>query len=134
MTVTPAEAEAAILRLLEARGPGRNISPTDAAAVFFLLLNDNWTGLVLDGSAYNMLLKRQAWGGEQYQLYLPNTDGFQLGFDEEKSKAAKPAALPARTLAASGTLVTLRCGSLEGTSRAWRPSRASSCWSRPMRR
>lgn len=50
-------------------------------------------GTTLDGSAYNMLIKRQGWGGEQYQLYLPDTEGFQLGFDEEQSKAAKPAAL-----------------------------------------
>lgn len=47
----------------------------------------------LDGSAYNMLIKRQGWGGEQYQLYLPSTDGFELGFDETKSKEAKPANL-----------------------------------------
>lgn len=47
----------------------------------------------LNGSAYNLLLKRQGWGGEQYQLYLPSTDGFELGFDESKSKEAKPANL-----------------------------------------
>lgn len=47
----------------------------------------------LDGSAYNLLIKRQAWGGEQYQLYLPSTDGFELGFDEAKSKESKPANL-----------------------------------------
>lgn len=47
----------------------------------------------LDGSAYNMLIKRQGWGGEQYQLYLPSTDGFELGFDEAKSKQTKPANL-----------------------------------------
>ena len=49
----------------------------------------------LNGSAYNLLLKRQGWGGEQYQLYLPSTDGFELGFDESKSKEAKPANLQA---------------------------------------
>jgi hypothetical protein len=47
----------------------------------------------LNGSAYNMLVKRQGWGGERFQLYLPNTDGFELGFDETKSKEAKPATL-----------------------------------------
>lgn len=47
----------------------------------------------LDGSAYNMLIKRQGWGGERYQLYLPSTDGFELGFDETKSKETKPASL-----------------------------------------
>ncbi|PKM24209.1 MAG: hypothetical protein CVV09_17495 [Gammaproteobacteria bacterium HGW-Gammaproteobacteria-13] len=47
----------------------------------------------LNGSAYNMLVKRQGWGGERFQLYLPNTDGFELGFDETKSKEAKPANL-----------------------------------------
>lgn len=47
----------------------------------------------LDGSAYNLLIKRQGWGGEQYQLYLPSTDGFELGFDETKSKETKPANL-----------------------------------------
>ncbi|MFP6847596.1 MAG: hypothetical protein VCA57_02755 [Pseudomonas sp.] len=44
----------------------------------------------LNGSAYNLLLKRQGWGGENYQMYLPSTDGFALSFDEAKSKAAKP--------------------------------------------
>jgi len=47
----------------------------------------------LNGSAYNMLVKRQGWGGERFQLYLPSTDGFELGFDETKSKEAKPANL-----------------------------------------
>ncbi|MGY8828343.1 MAG: hypothetical protein ACKVIS_02125, partial [Pseudomonadales bacterium] len=47
----------------------------------------------LNGSPYNMLIKRQGWGGEQYQLYLPSTDGFELGFDETKSKQTKPANL-----------------------------------------
>ena len=47
----------------------------------------------LNGSAYNMLVKRQGWGGEQFNLYLPNTDGFELGFNEAKSKALKPASL-----------------------------------------
>lgn len=47
----------------------------------------------LDGSRYNLLLKRQGWGGESYQLYLPGTEGLQLGFDEARSKAAKPAEL-----------------------------------------
>jgi hypothetical protein len=47
----------------------------------------------LNGSASSMLVKRQGWGGERFQLYLPDTEGFELGFDETKSKAAKPAAL-----------------------------------------
>ncbi|MDX1297707.1 MAG: hypothetical protein R3260_05610 [Pseudomonas sp.] len=47
----------------------------------------------LNGSAYNMLVKRQGWGGERYQLYLPNTDGFELSFDETKSTLVKPATL-----------------------------------------
>jgi len=47
----------------------------------------------LNGSAYNMLVKRQDWGGERVKLYLPNTDGFELGFDADKSKTAKPASL-----------------------------------------
>ena len=47
----------------------------------------------LNGSAYNMLVKRQDWGGKRVKLYLPNTDGFELGFDADKSKAAKPASL-----------------------------------------
>lgn len=47
----------------------------------------------LNGSASSVLVKRQGWGGERFQLYLPDTEGFELGFDEAKSKAAKPAAL-----------------------------------------
>jgi hypothetical protein len=47
----------------------------------------------LDGGQYNLLLKRSAWGGESYQLYLPGTEGFELSFDEKASKAAKPAEL-----------------------------------------
>lgn len=47
----------------------------------------------LDGRTYNLLLKRQGWGGESYQLYLPGTEGFQLSFDEQRSKASKPSAL-----------------------------------------
>ena len=47
----------------------------------------------LDGGRYNLLLKRQGWGGDNYQLYLPGTEGFQLGFDEARSKTAKPAEL-----------------------------------------
>lgn len=47
----------------------------------------------LDGGRYNMLLKRQGWDGESYQLYLPETPGFQLTFDEALSKKAKPAEL-----------------------------------------
>ncbi|HSX72548.1 MAG TPA: hypothetical protein VLF16_16570 [Pseudomonas sp.] len=47
----------------------------------------------LDGGAYNLLLKRQNWGGDSYQLYLPGTEGFQLGFDEQASQQAKPAEL-----------------------------------------
>ena len=47
----------------------------------------------LDGSRYNLLLKRQGWGGDSYQLNLPGTDGFQLGFDEALSKAARPTEL-----------------------------------------
>ena len=47
----------------------------------------------LNGSAYTMLVKRQGWGGERYQLYLPNTDGFELGFDDAKSKQVKPTTL-----------------------------------------
>lgn len=50
-------------------------------------------GTTLDGGPYNLLLKRQGWGGESYQLYLPGTEGFQLGFDEKASKAIKPAEL-----------------------------------------
>lgn len=47
----------------------------------------------LDGGRYNMLLKRQGWDGESYQLYLPETSGFPLTFDEALSKKAKPAEL-----------------------------------------
>lgn len=47
----------------------------------------------LDGGRYNMLLKRQTWGNDSYQLYLPDTPGFPLAFDEAMSKAAKPTEL-----------------------------------------
>lgn len=47
----------------------------------------------LDGRDYNLLLKRQGWGGERYQLNLPGSDGVQLGFNETKTQAAKPAKL-----------------------------------------
>jgi hypothetical protein len=48
----------------------------------------------LNGSVSSLLVKRQGWGGgERFQLYLPDTEGFELGFDETRSKAAKPAAL-----------------------------------------
>lgn len=47
-------------------------------------------GIRLDGRAYNLLNKRRAWSGESYQLNLPNTQGFDLSYDEEKTKALKP--------------------------------------------
>ncbi|WAJ37718.1 hypothetical protein OU800_00390 [Pseudomonas sp. GOM7] len=50
-------------------------------------------GIRLDGRDYNLLNKRRAWGGESYQLNLPDTQGFELSYDEEKSKALKPADL-----------------------------------------
>lgn len=50
-------------------------------------------GIRLDGRDYNLLNKRRAWSGESFQLNLPNTQGFELRFDEDKSKALKPADL-----------------------------------------
>lgn len=50
-------------------------------------------GIRFDGRAYNLVNQRRAWGGESYQLNLPNTQGFELRFDEDKTKALKPAAL-----------------------------------------
>ncbi|MGP0170290.1 hypothetical protein ACSVIJ_00255 [Pseudomonas sp. NCHU5208] len=50
-------------------------------------------GIRLDGRDYNLLNKRRAWGGESYQLNLPDTQGFELSYDEEKSKALKTADL-----------------------------------------
>ncbi|TBV03254.1 hypothetical protein [Phytopseudomonas dryadis] len=48
----------------------------------------------LDGSRYNLVTQRQAWGGESYQLYLPDSrEPLYLGFDEKASKAVKPAEL-----------------------------------------
>lgn len=50
-------------------------------------------GIRLDGRDYNLLNKRRAWSGESYQLNLPNTQGFELSYDEDKTKALKPADL-----------------------------------------
>lgn len=50
-------------------------------------------GIRLDGRDYNLLNKRRAWRGESYQLNLPNTQGFELIYDEEKSKALEPSTL-----------------------------------------
>lgn len=50
-------------------------------------------GIRFDGRGYNLVNQRRAWGGESYQLNLPNTQGFELRFDEEKSKSFKPAEL-----------------------------------------
>ena len=50
-------------------------------------------GIRLDGRDYNLLNKRRAWSGESYQLNLPNTQGFELSYDEDKTKALKPAEL-----------------------------------------
>lgn len=47
-------------------------------------------GVRLDGRDYNLLNKRRAWGGESYQLNLPNTHGFELSYSEDKTKALKP--------------------------------------------
>lgn len=46
-------------------------------------------GIRLDGRDYNLLNKRRAWGGESYQLNLPNTQGFELSYDESKTKSLK---------------------------------------------
>lgn len=44
----------------------------------------------LDGSAYVLIGQRQSWGGESYQLYLPNDrEPRYLGLDEKASKAVK---------------------------------------------
>ena len=45
--------------------------------------------ILLDGRAYNLLNKRRAWSGESFQLNLPDTQGFELGYSEEKTKALK---------------------------------------------
>ncbi|VXD03957.1 conserved exported hypothetical protein [Pseudomonas sp. 8Z] len=50
-------------------------------------------GIRLDGRDYNLINKRRAWRGESYQLNLPNTQGFELSYDEDTSKALKPAEL-----------------------------------------
>ena len=47
-------------------------------------------GIRLDGRDYNLLNKRRAWSGESYQLNLPSTQGFELSYNEEKTKALKP--------------------------------------------
>lgn len=47
-------------------------------------------GIRLDGRDYNLLNKRRAWSGESYQLNLPNTQGFELSYNEDKTKALKP--------------------------------------------
>ncbi|VXC63954.1 hypothetical protein [Pseudomonas sp. 8O] len=47
-------------------------------------------GIRLDGRDYNLLNKRRAWSGESYQLNLPNTPGFELSYNEDKTKALKP--------------------------------------------
>lgn len=47
----------------------------------------------LDGRDYNLLNKRRAWSGESFQLNLPDTQGFELGYDEDRSKALKPGEL-----------------------------------------
>lgn len=44
----------------------------------------------LDGRDYNLLNKRRAWSGESYQLNLPGTEGFELGYSEEQAKALEP--------------------------------------------
>jgi hypothetical protein len=47
-------------------------------------------GIRLDGRDYNLLNKRRAWSGESYQLNLPNTQGFELSYNEQKTAALKP--------------------------------------------
>ncbi len=47
-------------------------------------------GIRLDGRDYNLLNKRRAWSGESYQLNLPNTQGFDLSYSEDKTRALKP--------------------------------------------
>lgn len=46
-------------------------------------------GIRLDGRDYNLLNKRRAWSGESYQLNLPNTQGFELSYNEQKTTALK---------------------------------------------
>jgi hypothetical protein len=41
----------------------------------------------LDGRDYNLLNRRRAWGGESYQLNLPDTPGFELGYDQAQTQA-----------------------------------------------
>ncbi|MGP9823446.1 hypothetical protein ACT048_03115 [Ectopseudomonas khazarica] len=43
----------------------------------------------LEGRDYNLLNKRRAWGGESYLLNLPNTQGFELHYDEGKTNSLK---------------------------------------------
>ena len=51
-------------------------------------------GTTLDGSAYNLVSLRQSWGGETYQLFLPNDrDALYLSYDERASKAVNGNAL-----------------------------------------
>jgi hypothetical protein len=71
--------------------------PLDSV-VFLTEVNDRGNqerdySTTLDGGQYNLLLKRQGWDGDSYQLYLPETSGFPLTFDEALSKKAKPAEL-----------------------------------------
>ncbi|WP_447595184.1 hypothetical protein [Aquipseudomonas campi] len=53
-------------------------------------------GTTLDGRSFNLVVKRQGWSGESYQLYLPGTEGFTLSFNEARSKTSKPADLQAQ--------------------------------------
>lgn len=47
-----------------------------------------------DGSAYVILAQRQSWGGESYELYLPNDrEPRLLGLDEKAGKALKTSEL-----------------------------------------
>ncbi|EJO94672.1 hypothetical protein A471_06236 [Ectopseudomonas mendocina DLHK] len=50
-------------------------------------------GIRLDGRDYNLLNKRRAWSGESFQLNLPGTEGFELGYNETKTKALKQSEL-----------------------------------------
>jgi hypothetical protein len=43
----------------------------------------------LDGRDYNLLNKRRAWSGESFLLNLPNTQGFELSYSEDKTEALK---------------------------------------------
>ncbi|WP_437879754.1 hypothetical protein [Pseudomonas sp. LRF_L74] len=47
----------------------------------------------LDGSRYNLLHKSNDWGSDYYALYLPGTKEQGLRFNENASKATKPAEL-----------------------------------------